>query len=115
MHSAYIKINKPDMVLVLRAKGHAEYDKIGKDIVCAGASIISMTLAEVMSAAYQSGWIGDTAVVKLDPAETEIACVCDDEEAFGELARAYLFAATAYRLLALHYPDNVEFKSEIRT
>ena len=115
MHEAYIKINKADMALIYRANGHADYAERGKDIVCAGCSLIAGGLAETLTAAYQSGWIGDTVIVDINADGTEVSCLCDDEDVFGELAGRFLFAITQYRLLAENYPDHVKFKAEIRT
>ena len=113
MHEAYIKINKADRALIYRAEGHAGYAPAGQDIVCAGASMLAGTLAETMTAAYQAGWVGDTAIVELLADKSEVSCIADDEEAFGELARAYLLIATGYRLLSINYPEYVKFKAEI--
>lgn len=114
MHSAYMKINKADRALIFRAQGHSGYAERGQDIVCAGASILAMTLAETLTAAYQAGWVGDTAIVELSGERSEVSCVADNDDVFGELARAYLMIATGYRLLALHYPENVKFTTEIK-
>lgn len=101
-------------MLVYRADGHAGYGDPGKDIVCASTSILAMTLAETLSKANKCGWIGNDAIVELTPEETEVSCVTEDEEVFGELARRYLTVVTGYELLARHYPNHVKFETEIR-
>ena len=114
MNKALVKINAESGVLVFRAKGHAEAGKRGNDIVCAAASILTMTLAKQVTEAYKAGWIDDSAICQLSPEETEISCVVQDEDVFGELARIYLTIASGYELLADHYPEHIKFKSSIR-
>ena len=115
MHSAYIKINKADNALIFRAEGHSGYSVAGQDIVCAGASILAMTLAETLAAAFKAGWVNDTVIVDLSADNTELSCVAVDDAEFGELARAYLMIATGYHLLAQNYPEYVNFDFEIQT
>lgn len=115
MHKALVKIDADSGALVFRARGHANYAEKGEDIICASASVLTMTLAKLVTEAYNNGWIAENdATVHLTAEETEISCVTEDADIFGELARAYLYTASGYELIAAHYPKYIHFKSQIR-
>lgn len=114
MHEAYIKINNADRVLIYRASGHTGYAPAGSDPVCAAASMLAAMIADTVTAAYQAGWVGDTAIVELTAEKSEVSCIADDGDVFGELARRYAFIADGYRRLAFHYPDYVKFTDDIK-
>ena len=114
MHIAQMTINREERALIFRAEGHSGYAERGQDIVCAAASMLAMTLIKRVEKMYKAGWVNDDIVISFDPEGTEVSCIAADDEAFGELARAYLTISDGYGILSEHYPDHVKFTNEIK-
>lgn len=88
--------------LSLRLEGHAGYAEIGKDIVCASASILAYTLASVVES------IDDVvSSIKLSSGDTIIECECKNDTAFAKVIDAYRYTQTGFALLAQNYPQYV--------
>ena len=88
--------------LSLRLEGHAEYAEEGKDIVCASASILAYTLANIVDS-----FDDVETIVDLKDGDATIECECKDEPTFAALANAYIQTKIGYALLAQHYPQYV--------
>ena len=93
--------------LSLRLEGHAGYAEVGKDIVCASASILAYTVAQIVDIKAHGGCLKEPAVIRLKSGDTEVACVPKDG-AYDALWDAYDFARLGYFLLAHNYPQYVE-------
>ena len=93
--------------LSLRLEGHAEYAEVGKDIVCASASILAYTLAQIVRVIERNGCLKEPAVVRLDSGDTEITCEPKDATTYDVLWDAYDFARVGYFLLAHNHPKYV--------
>lgn len=87
--------------LSLRLKGHAEYAEIGKDIVCASASILAYSLATIV------GDFGINPTINLDSGNTTIECECTDHPMMDVVRDSFNFANVGYSLLAHNYPQYV--------
>lgn len=72
-------------------KGHAGYAPAGQDIVCAAASILALTLADICEGAEIKREDGHMSIRGGDPA-------------------AVMFAARGYKLLSEAYPEFVEVR-----
>lgn len=94
--------------LSLRLKGHAGYAEVGKDIVCASASMLAYTVAQIVRIKDHYGCLKEPAVERLKSGDTEVTCVPTDES-YDSLWDAYDFARVGYHLLAHNYPQYVEF------
>lgn len=94
--------------LSLKVKGHAGQAEIGKDIVCASASILAYTVAQVVSNIESKGGLKKTPTIKLLKGDTVITCH-PKEEYMDELAHTYYVAEVGYSLLAHNYPQYVDF------
>ena len=92
--------------LSLRLKGHAGYAEHGKDIVCASASILAYTLAQIVRVYEKNGCIKEP-TIRLDSGDTEITCEPKDESTYDVLWDAYDFARVGCYLLAHNYPKYV--------
>lgn len=92
--------------LSLRLEGHAGYAEVGKDIVCASASILAYTVSQIVRVKERNGCLKEPAVVRLKGGDTEVTCVPTAEEYDG-LWDAYDFARVGYFLLAHNYPKYV--------
>ena len=94
-------------ILGLRLKGHAEYAEVGKDIVCASASILAYTMAQLVKEAEHRGYLKAPAKIRLEKGDTLVACE-PKKEAMNAVQDAFFFAKTGYELLAHNYPQYVE-------
>jgi uncharacterized protein YsxB (DUF464 family) len=91
--------------------GHADYDERGKDIVCASTSILTYTIAKIVSDMHEWERITKNSVIRLKEGEAFINCHCVGEEAYNELLGAFRVVLTGYRLLAENYPQNIDVKA----
>ena len=96
--------------LSLKVKGHANQNDIGKDIVCASASILAYTVAQVVSNIESKGGLKKIPTIKLSKGNAVITCH-PTEEYKDELAHTYYVAEVGYALLAHNYPQYVDFNS----
>ena len=83
----------------MEVEGHALFDEHGKDIVCAGASILAFTLAEQMKRYEDNG----IAKLSIDKGVMRVDTVSNDETC----AIAFDIIKTGYKLLAAKYPDHI--------
>ena len=93
--------------LSLRIDGHAGYAEVGKDIVCASATILAYTVAQFVLEAENKGDLTSPAEIKLEVGDTVISCV-PSEDAFPMLKDVYYFAEMGYAILAYNYPKYVQ-------
>lgn len=100
--------NDETHTLSLTCEGHAgSAENPEESRICAGASTLACTVAQLVMAAYHSGQLLYKPVCDLSSGETRIKCVTVTDEDYGELARAFLFAHTGFHLLAFKYPEKV--------
>lgn len=88
--------------LSLRLEGHAGYAEIGKDIVCASASILAYTLASIIDSFDEV-----ESVINLESGNTTIECECKDDMTFTKVANAFHYTQVGYALLEHNYPQYV--------
>lgn len=103
------KHNFDEKMLCLETKGHAGYDKPGRDIVCASVSILMYTLAQVVKDMHDSGAIGECAIMFSD-GDACIKCRCRDQYAFNEALQNYSVIEVGCSLLAHNYPQYVSLE-----
>ena len=92
--------------LVLKVEGHAEYAEVGKDIVCASASILAYTVAQCVREAEMEGNLVDQPKIVLEGGEAYILCE-PTEDSLPGMENAFSFARKGYELLAHNYPQYV--------
>ena len=85
--------------LSLRLEGHAGYAEIGKDIVCASASILAYTLASIVES------LDEDATISLKSGDSIIECVSDPST-----RNAFNYTKVGYALLEQNYPQYVSLK-----
>ena len=93
--------------LRLEVDGHAEYDEKGKDIVCAGASMLTGALAAALEEAEERGRCECKA--KIDEGKALIWA----EAAMGsrqEIKAYFKMAVAGYKLLQEKYAGNVTIR-----
>ena len=89
--------------LSLRLEGHAGYAEIGKDLVCASASILAYTVAQHIKDMYGSGKLTEEPTLELRSGEADISC-----HATEEMTIIFSAICTGYKLLKFNFPQNVE-------
>lgn len=94
-------------ILGLRVKGHAGYAEVGKDIVCASASILAYTVAQIVRDAESRGDLASPPKIRLKKGDTMVVCE-PKKKAYNAMQDAYSFANVGYALLAHNYPQFVE-------
>ena len=97
----------------LRVRGHAGQAEVGQDIVCASASILAYTLAQVVKAMDSHGDFAEPAVIELESGDAIIICKAKDDYLFSEVLHAFFVIKTGYALLAHNYPQFVELITDV--
>lgn len=93
--------------LRLEVSGHAGADEIGKDIVCAGESILVYALAQTLENAENRGRCEYKA--KIDGPEALI-WANPTMGSLNEIKAYFRFAVNGLKMLAEQYPGNVSVK-----
>ena len=94
--------------LSLRVEGHAGYAEHGNDIVCASASILAYTLAQIVRDVDRFGNLAFPTVVQMDSGDVFISCEAYEDADLAVLKSMFTFAIRGYALLAHNYPQYVE-------
>lgn len=89
--------------LSLRMKGHAGSAEIGKDLVCASASILAYTLAQNIKDQEQ---FCEKTTIKLQEGDATIACI-PKPEAHRGMQILYAAFVRGFELLQANFPDKV--------
>ena len=93
----------------LSIDGHAGKAIVGQDIVCASASILAYTIAQVIKGMEHHGDLVEPPTIKLESGDANIICRAKDDYLFAEMMQYFLVVKTGYALLELNYPLYVEF------
>lgn len=108
MISVKFEKNESTKTLRLKVKGHAGQAEAGKDIVCASASILAYTVAQIVTFMEEQGKLTKKPVIKIKDGDALITCQVKTDEDYAEALHAYFVARVGYTLLAHNYPQYVE-------
>ena len=97
--------------LSLKLSGHAGQADIGHDIVCASATILAYTVAQVVRLMEGNRELAKKPVIKLDKGDIEITCRCKTDKSYAEALHTYFVAQVGYSLLTHNYPQYVALNS----
>ncbi len=97
--------------LCLTVKGHAGAGEEGHDLVCASASILAYTVAQVVQVMEQDGDLKGKACIELNEGNATIVFRCKDDDSYAEAKHTFFVVKTGYAVLAHNYPQYVELKS----
>lgn len=100
-----VQYEKSEDGLTLRVMGHAGFDHIGQDIVCAAISILCQALLAALDRLPEA----DVYHRRRDG----LFVIDADSKMYDERQKiegAFLTAVTGYRMLAEKYPDYVQFE-----
>ena len=102
--------NKESRSITLKLTGHAGQAEQGKDIVCAAASILAYTVAQVLQFMYEQGDLQKKPHLKLAEGDTVIIAK-PKPESYDEALHTFFVAQAGYHLLQHNYPQYVTLSS----
>lgn len=95
---------------VMEFIGHAGFGELGRDPVCAGASVLAMTAAQCVKIMEEAGRLRKKAHIRIQNGRVLVAA-SPKEEARGETEQLFWVAETGMRLLCEAYPGHIEIRS----
>lgn len=108
MVSASIKILRDEGAIELRCQGHASFAELGKDPVCAGASVLAVTAAQCAETMYTAGRLQKKPVVNVRGGNVRVV-IKPKPDRFTEAMLIIGTLAVGYQLLAEAYPEHVKY------
>ena len=96
-------------VFRMELAGHAGFAQLGKDPVCAGASVLAMTAAQCVKCMEEAGRLKKKAHIVIRNGRV-LVTASPREGAAAETEQLFWVAETGMRLLAEAYPGNVEIR-----
>ena len=97
----------------LKVKGHAGQADVGQDLVCASASILAYTVAQIVKAMDAHKDFAEPPVIELESGDALILCRAKDDYIFAEILQSFFVIKTGYALLAHNYPQYVELITDV--
>ena len=95
----------------MELRGHAGFAALGKDPVCAGASVLAMTAAQCVKSMEEAGRLQKKAHILIRSGRVLVTAK-PREEAFDEARLLFWAAETGLKLLSEAYPGYIKVKSE---
>ena len=107
MITAKFKCDLSSNILSLTIEGHAGQAEHGKDIVCASASILTLSVAQMMMEMHENGNLKKDPIITLEDGKSEIMAVCKDCFSYYNAKRIFDVAYTGFAILGARYPEYV--------
>lgn len=108
MISVKVSIDRDKKACTLSVSGHAGQADRGQDVVCAAASILTYTVAQVLKTMDEGGEFMYHPILDLGDGYATVSCQADDDTTFMQVLQTFFTIAMGYRLLAHNYPQYVE-------
>ena len=108
MITVNVSIDRDKREFSLSVKGHAGYAEEGKDIVCASASILAYTIAQVIKNMGDNGDLTEPPTLELNGGDANIVCRAKNDDLYADLVADFYVIKIGYMLLAHNYPQYVE-------
>ena len=87
--------------------GHAYSAEFGRDLICAAASTLAITLAANAQHLEEIGWV-NRADIDIGSGHTEVQCECDEDKA--QIVRTVLDSiCVGFEIVAAKYPDYIHY------
>lgn len=96
--------------LKLTVKGHSGQAEVGHDIICASASILAYTVAQILKAMHSHGDLETRPKIRLESGDAVVSCRVKNDGNYAEALHTFFVAQVGYSLLAHNYPEFVELK-----
>ena len=106
-----VQFKRKPKSLELKVKGHSGSAEVGRDIVCASASTLAYTLAQVCLDDKDKQL--KKPKIRLNEGDAEIVCF-PKAECFEEMLYYYRYTQGGYALLEYNFPQYVRVKGEIK-
>lgn len=92
----------------LTVRGHAYSAEEGKDLVCAGASTLAVTLATNVRVLVEMGYARDP-IIELDKGEAIVQCtpLRKYSQSVGQVFRS---VCVGFEILAVQYPEYISYQ-----
>jgi len=91
----------------LTVTGHAQSNEYGKDLICASASILALTLGANVGHMADSGCVVDP-IVKLEEGNAEISCKA--KARYRESVRqTFMSVCVGFEILATKWPNYISY------
>jgi uncharacterized protein YsxB (DUF464 family) len=97
----------------MTVNGHAGYADKGKDIICASASILAYTVAQIVKAMDKHGDLTESPTIQLNEGDIFIACSVKDEAVYAEAVHTFFVAEVGYMLLEANYPRHLHITKKL--
>jgi len=107
MIQARFEKSEDGKTLILTVKGHAGQADVGQDIVCAAASILAYTVAQVVKTMHDEGKLKKKPNIRLESGDAVITCKAT-KQYYAEALHTYSVAQVGYALLQHNYPDYMQ-------
>lgn len=92
--------------MILSMDGHAGYAEPGKDIVCAGATMLAYALGQTLKDFYESGFLRHEPRLRYSEGAISIEAA-PKKDCFGAVHIAFWCTLSGCRLLEHRYPEYV--------
>lgn len=93
----------------LTLDGHAGENVVGKDIVCAAASILTFTLAKAVEDLRAKGIVSECALELASPGHAVISC--RPQEGYSSVVSlAYRTICGGFEILAANHPEHIVYR-----
>ena len=108
MVSASVKILRDEGAIEMRCQGHADFAELGKDPVCAGASVLAVTAAQCAETMHEAGRLQKKPVVNVRGGNVRVV-IKPKPDRFNEAMLIVGTLAVGFQLLAEAYPGHVKY------
>lgn len=105
-----VRFERKDDILSMSLKGHAGAAVKGHDIICAAASILCYTAAQVMQFMFEEQELSEKPDIFLEEGNSHVIAK-PKEEHYNECVHAFFVVQAGYALLARSYPKYIELIS----
>lgn len=106
----HAEFTRPGESLVLKVTGHAGAAEPGKDIVCAAATTLAYTVAQVLQFMYEERQLRKKPRIRMEAGDILIV-VKPRDEFYAEALHTFFVAQAGYHLLSHNYPQYVRLTS----
>ena len=100
------RFNHEEEAWTMSIRGHASFADLGKDPVCAGASVLAMTVAQCVQLMYSQGKLQKKPHITIRGGRVDVTAK-PKEEYEGECRHTFFVGEVGMTLLAESYPENV--------
>lgn len=97
-----------DMTVRMNVRGHAGYDCVGRDIVCAAVSVLAFTAANLASRYEEAG---AEVYVRISDGDVCVEVRCEARDLYERCVNQMNVVELGFALLAAEYPQYIKLTS----